>query len=60
MAKGIKKKKPKKVERKDEEEEEENDLNFDKLSKKDMIKNKSYYLNNKKSISLARLKSLRL
>jgi hypothetical protein len=59
MAKGIKKKKPKKVERKDEK-EEENDLNFDKLSKKDMIKNKSYYLNNKKSISLSRLKSLRL
>jgi hypothetical protein len=59
MAKGIKKKKPKKVERKDDD-EEENDLNFDKLSKKDMIKNKSYYLNNKKSISLARLKSLRL
>jgi hypothetical protein len=59
MAKGKKKKKPKKVERKDEE-EEENDLNFDKLSKKDMIKNKSYYLNNKKNISLARLKSLRL
>jgi hypothetical protein len=59
MAKGIKKKKPKKVERKDDE-EEENDLNSDKLSKKDMIKNKSYYLNNKKSISLARLKSLRL
>jgi hypothetical protein len=43
MAKGKKKKKPKKIESKDEEEEDdgdddENDLNFDKLSKKDMIK----------------------
>jgi hypothetical protein len=43
MAKGKKKKKPKKIESKDKEEEDdgdddENDLNFDKLSKKDMIK----------------------
>jgi hypothetical protein len=44
MAKGMKKKKPKKVESKDEEEEdEENDLDFDKLSKKDMIKIKNLF-----------------
>jgi hypothetical protein len=40
MAKGMKKKKPKKVESKD---EEENDLDFDKLSKKDMIKIKNIF-----------------
>jgi hypothetical protein len=39
MAKGKKKKKPTKDER--EEEEDEYDLDFDKLSKKDMIKIKS-------------------
>jgi hypothetical protein len=46
MAKGMKKKKPKKVESKDEEEEnddDENDLDFDKLSKKDMIKIKNLF-----------------
>jgi hypothetical protein len=44
MAKGMKKKKPKKVESKDEEEDdEENDLDFDKLSKKDMIKIKNLF-----------------
>jgi rRNA maturation endonuclease Nob1 len=43
MAKGMKKKKPKKVEIKEEEEEEENDLDFDKLSKKDMIKIKNLF-----------------
>jgi hypothetical protein len=42
MAKGMKKKKPKKVESK-EEEEEENDFDFDKLSKKDMIKIKNLF-----------------
>jgi hypothetical protein len=44
MAKGMKKKKPKKVEiKEEEEEEEENDLDFDKLSKKDMIKIKNLF-----------------
>jgi ribosomal protein L12E/L44/L45/RPP1/RPP2 len=46
MAKGMKKKKPKKVESKEEEEEEEeeeNDFDFDKLSKKDMIKIKNLF-----------------
>jgi hypothetical protein len=47
MAKGKKKKKPMKDEREEEEEEEEDnddcDLNFDKLSKKDMIKIKSLF-----------------
>jgi hypothetical protein len=44
MAKGLKKKKPKKVESKDkEEEDEENDLDFNKLSKKDMIKIKNLF-----------------
>jgi hypothetical protein len=51
-----------------EEEEDEYDLDFDKLSKKDRsksrvslkdFKNKSCYLNNKRSISLTRLKSSR-
>jgi hypothetical protein len=40
MAKGKKKKKPKKVESK---EEDEYDLDFDKLSKKDMIKIKNIF-----------------
>jgi hypothetical protein len=43
MAKGMKKKKPKKVESKDKEEDKENDLDFDKLSKKDMIKIKNLF-----------------
>jgi hypothetical protein len=44
MAEGMKKKKSKKIESKDEEEdEEENDLDFDKLSKKDMIKIKNIF-----------------
>jgi hypothetical protein len=48
MAKGKKKKKPTKVEREEEEEEEEEedneyDLDFGKLSKKDMIKIMSYF-----------------
>jgi hypothetical protein len=69
MGKGKKKKKPTKDESEEEEEKEEYDLDFDKLSKKDMIKikgifkdfkNKSCYLNNKRSISLVRLKSSRL
>jgi hypothetical protein len=42
MAKGMKKKKPKKVESKDKE-DKENDLDFDKLSKKDMIKIKNLF-----------------
>jgi hypothetical protein len=42
MAKGMKKKKPKKVESK-EEEDEENNLDFNKLSKKDMIKIKNLF-----------------
>jgi hypothetical protein len=41
MAKDKKKKKPKKVE--SEKEEDEYDLNFDKLSKKDMIKIKRLF-----------------
>jgi hypothetical protein len=41
MAKGKKNKKPMKDRR--EEEEDEYDLNFDKLSKKDMIKIKSFF-----------------
>jgi hypothetical protein len=41
MTKSKKKRKPKKVE--SEEEEDECDLNFDKLSKKDMIKIKSLF-----------------
>jgi hypothetical protein len=41
MAKGKKNKKPMKDKR--EEEEDEYDLNFDKLSKKDMIKIKSFF-----------------
>jgi hypothetical protein len=64
LTKGNKKKKPMKDEREEEEQDHEYDLDFDKLSKKDMIKivswkyfkNKSCYLNNKRSISLARLK----
>jgi hypothetical protein len=64
-----KKNKSKKVESEEEEEDDEYDLDFDKLSKKYMIKikvslkdfkNKSYNLNNKKSILLAKLKSSRL
>jgi hypothetical protein len=44
MVEGMKKKKSKKIESKDEEEdEEENDLDFDKLSKKDMIKIKNIF-----------------
>jgi hypothetical protein len=46
MAKGMKKKKLKKVKSKDEDddkEEEENDLDFDKLSKKDMINIKNLF-----------------
>jgi hypothetical protein len=43
MAKGKKKKKPTKDERKEEEDDDEFDLNFDKLSKKDMIKIKSLF-----------------
>jgi hypothetical protein len=44
MAKGMKKKKPKKVESKEEEkDDEENDLDFNKLSKKDMIKIKNLF-----------------
>jgi hypothetical protein len=42
MAKGKKKKKPMKV-KSEEEEEDENDLAFDKLSKKDMIKIKNLF-----------------
>jgi hypothetical protein len=42
MSKGMKKKKPKKVESKDKE-DKENDLDFDKLSKKDMIKIKNLF-----------------
>jgi hypothetical protein len=41
LTKSKKKRKPKKVE--SEEEEDECDLNFDKLSKKDMIKIKSLF-----------------
>jgi predicted Zn-dependent protease len=68
MAKGKQEKKPPRVE--SEEEEDKYDLEFDKLSMEDIIKikrliekkmkNKSCNLNNKKSISLARLKSSRL
>jgi hypothetical protein len=49
MAKDKKKKKPKKVESKEEEEEEDDDdddeynLDFDKLSKRDMIKIKRFF-----------------
>jgi hypothetical protein len=45
MTKDKKKKKPTKVEREEEEEEEEEeyDLDFNKLSKKDMIKIKSLF-----------------
>jgi hypothetical protein len=42
MTKGKKKKKPTKNER-EEEDDDEFDLNFDKLSKKDMIKIKSLF-----------------
>jgi hypothetical protein len=47
MAKDKKKKKPKKVESKEEEEEDDDDdeynLDFDKLSKRDMIKIKRFF-----------------
>jgi hypothetical protein len=44
MTKGKKKKKPTKNEREEEEEDDDEfDLNFDKLSKKDMIKIKSLF-----------------
>jgi hypothetical protein len=47
MAKGKKKKKPMKVEseekKEEEEEDDEDDLEFDKLSKKDMIKIKNLF-----------------
>jgi hypothetical protein len=43
IAKGMKKKKSKKIESKEEEDGEENNLNFDKLSKKDMIKIKNLF-----------------
>jgi hypothetical protein len=38
MAKGKQEKKPPRVESEEEEDEEEDDLEFDKLSKKDIIK----------------------
>jgi hypothetical protein len=43
MAKGERKKKPTKNEREEEEDDDEYDLDFDKLSKKDMIKMKSLF-----------------
>jgi hypothetical protein len=43
MAKGNKKKKPTKFEREEEEEDDEYDLDFGKLSKKNMIKIKSLF-----------------
>jgi hypothetical protein len=69
MAKGKQEKKPPRVESEEEEEADKDNLEFDKLSKKDMIKikrlieklkNNSCNLNNKKSISLTKLKYSRL